>query len=522
MQVGTYDQLQGAFDLNGVVGNGSALAWRLVAFGQSSGTQIDDVDDNRGYVAPSLTWAIDDDSTLTLLAYWRGLRGQEWSNEVVPEALETVPVHFNPGEPGFDRRDSDQYSVGYEFRHDFNDRFSLMQNARVFRMDGTYHQVFAWSGLTGNPDRPLEVAREAYMQDQTVDTLAVDTRLTWAFDTGPAAHVAMAGLDISDIETSMRYTWGAAAPLDFADPVRGLPLGPWGPMTDDDEWKREKGLYVQDRIAAGPWRLTLGGRWSETVRGEEADGTDWDYEQTDRAFIGNAGVLYLTEAGIAPYASYSQSFEPSVGTDWRGTPFEPTRGDQYEVGVKIQPPGSDALLTVAAFQITQQNLTTTDPEHPDFSRQTGEVRVRGLEVEARRSVGPVDLSLAYTYLDSRITESEDGLVGRAPAGTPPNVASLWVSYQPEAGRFAGLRLAGGVRYSDATWGDDANTVRNDSALLLDLAAGYDFGALRPDWAGVSLDLNANNIGADDRTAYTAWGCYYTHQTTASASLTWRF
>lgn len=522
VQTGSHGKLQGAFDLTGVLGEGSALAWRLVALGQSSGTQMDKVDDNRLYLAPSLTWAIDDQTSLTLLAYWRRLDGQEWNNEVVRAALETVPVSFNPGEPGFDRRDSEQIGLGYEFSHEFGDRVRLVQNARLFRMDGTYHQVFAWSGLTGNPDRPLEVAREAYRQDQTVDVLAVDTRLSWEVDTGPLAHTLLAGVDYSDIETRMKTAWGAAAPLDFADPVRGLPVGPFPDPGKDNEWKREIGVYAQDSLSAGPWRATIGGRWSEATTGEDADVTAWNYEQKDRAFVANAGLLYLTEAGFAPYASFAQSFQPEIGSDWQGQRFKPTEAEQVEVGLKYQPPGMDALLTAAVFQITQTNRTTTDPDHPNFSRQTGEVRVRGLELEGRAGLGPVDVSLAYTHLESEITRSEDGNAGNDPADVPPNVASLWVDYRPEEGQLAGLRLGGGVRYSDATWGDEANTVRNDGSLLFDLAAGFDFGALRSEWAGVSLDLNATNLNAGKALQCSAWGCYYGEQATASATLTWRF
>lgn len=522
IQTGSYGKVVGAFDLSGVVGDGSALAWRLVALGQTSGTQMDDVDDNRLYLAPSLTWAIDDQTSLTLLAYWRRLDGQEWNNEVARTVLETVPVSFNPGEPGFDMRDSDQLGLGYEFSHDFGNRVRLVQNARVFRMDGTYDQVFAWGGATGRPGHPFEVAREAYKQDQTVDVLAVDTRLSWDVETGPVTHSLLAGFDYSDIETRMRSAWGPAAPLDFADPVRGLPVGPFPERTRDDEWKRELGVYVQDSLSTGPWRATIGGRWSQATTGEDADVTAWNYEQKDRAFVANAGLLYLTDAGFAPYASFAQSFQPEIGSDWQGERFEPTEAEQVEVGLKYQPPGMDALLTAAVFQITQTNLTTTDPDHPDFSRQTGEVRVRGLELEGRAELGPVDVSLAYTYLNSEITRSEDGNTGNDYLNVPPNVASLWLDYRPEEGRFGGLRLGGGVRYSDASWGDEANTVRNEDALLFDLAAGFDFGAVRPDLAGVSLDLNARNLNAGKATQCTAWGCYYVEQPTASATLTWRF
>lgn len=519
---GSYDQLRGAFDLNGVIGDGSSLGWRLVSFGQTSNTQMDQVDDDRAYLAPSLTWNIDEDTSLTVLAYWRRLRGQEWANEAPAEALETVPVSFNPGEPGFDRRDSDQYALGYEFSHAFNDRLRLVQNARIFRMDVDYQQVFAWLGLTGNPERPLEVAREGHRQEQTVDLLAVDTRLVGSFATGALSHEAFLGFDYNRTRAETSVEWATVPPIDFADPVRDITFGPWVDQETFDSWKEELGIYAQDRISAGPWRVTVGGRWTDARTGEDGDFEEFNFSQDDRAFIANAGVLYLTEAGFAPYVSFAQSFQPEAGTDWQGDPFEPTRGEQFEAGLKYQPPGRDALLTVSAFQIRQENLTTSDPEHPDFSRQTGEVRMRGAELEGRAAIGPVDISLAYTYLDSEVTESEDGYEGNDYPNTPTNVASFWVDYRPETGRLAGIRLGAGLRYSGGAWGDDDNTVWNDEELVADLAAGYDLGRLRAEWAGVTLDLNANNLGAGDDMHCSGWGCYYVAQPTASASLTYRW
>ncbi len=517
---GSYGLTQGAFDLNGVAGTGGALGWRLVAFGQTSGTQMDDVDDDRVYIAPSLTWNISDQTTLTLIPSYRRLSGAEWSNEVDRAALETVSPSFNPGEPGWDSKRSEQYAIGYEFTHVFSPTLRFVNNARYVQTDIDYQQVLAWNGLTGNPDRPLEVGRDAVIHDQNVEVFDFDARLEWDTATGPVDHRLMAGVDYSDNYTDWKGEWGPASPLDFADPVRGGPMGPFEPWRDQD-WTTETGIYAQDVLSLGPWHATLGGRWTEAELKYRGDDPAWDYTDKDRAFVGNVGLLYLTPSGIAPYVSFAQSYEPQVGTDRDGNAFEPTRGDQYEVGVKYQPPGIDALLTASAFQITQSNLTTTDPDFPEFSRQTGEVRVRGIELEGRAAVGPVDVSLAYTHLDSEITKSNDGVEGNDYT-TVPDVASMWVSYEPETGPAAGLRLGAGARYASSSWSDEANTLRRDSTLVFDLAAGYDLGVLNPRWGGVRFDLNANNLGASDDIYCEAWGCYFNEQPTVSAALTYRF
>lgn len=147
--------------------------------------------------------------------------------------------------------------------------------------------------------------------------------------------------------------------------------------------------------------------------------------------------------------------------------------------------------------------------------------MRGIELEARAAVGPVDVSLAYTHLDSEITRSNDGTEGNDYT-TVPDTASLWVAWQGASGRAAGLSLGAGVRYAGESWADEYNEIRRESTLVFDLAAGYDFGALDPRWAGVSLDLNASNLGATDTIYCEAWGCFFTEQPTVSGALTYRF
>ena len=78
-----------------------------------------------------------------------------------------------------------------------------------------------------------------------------------------------------------------------------------------------------------------------------------------------------------------------TGTDANGDPFKPTEAKQYEVGVKYQPPGINASVTLAAFNITQKNSLSTDPNNEIYQVAVGEIRSRGLELEAGRVAGVV-------------------------------------------------------------------------------------------------------------------------------------
>ena len=110
---------------------------------------------------------------------------------------------------------------------------------------------------------------------------------------------------------------------------------------------------------------------------------------------------------MTPYASYSEFFTVNVGQTPAGDMFEPSRGEQYEVGVKYEPTYFPGYITAALFDLRKTNVLTTDPEDPVFQVQTGEVRHRGLELEASADLAlGFSMIAAYTYLDAEITRGQ--------------------------------------------------------------------------------------------------------------------
>lgn len=63
---------------------------------------------------------------------------------------------------------------------------------------------------------------------------------------------------------------------------------------------------------------------------------------------------------------------------------------------------------------------------------------------------------------------------------------------------------------------------NEGSTIVDLAASYDLGAIRSEWAGVTLQANISNL-TDERIARCSpWGCYFGPSRFASLTLayTW--
>src|SRR5690606_31548574 len=135
------------------------------------------------------------------------------------------------------------------------------------------------------------------------------------------------------------------------------------------------------------------------------------------------------------------SFEPQNGTGWNSQPFDPVEGEQYELGVKYEPPGSRTLLSAAVFDLRRKNLTTTDPDPTHIcgsgrcSIQAGEVRTQGLELEdGSEPIDGFNVIASCTWLHNFYTQDEPKLAGVSmertqPVVVPKHQASAWVRYE---------------------------------------------------------------------------------------------
>ena len=229
-------------------------------------------------------------------------------------------------------------------------------------------------------------------------------------------------------------------PINPFDPVYGYKIDAPPIYNDTYQRMRQLGLYAQDQVKIlDKLVVTAGGRmdWSEASTRNNLTGIRT--QQNDNAFTGRVGMVYLSDSGLAPYVSYSTSFRPQAGTTYAGTPFRPTKGEQYEAGVKFQPKGHDSFVTASVFQIEQRNVLTRDPEHANSQVQTGAVRSEGFELQGKASLARnLDIVAAYTYTDIKTVSSNyPEQIGKVPfAGVPKHMASLWVDYTIDTGPLA--------------------------------------------------------------------------------------
>jgi iron complex outermembrane receptor protein len=436
LQAGTYDWRQVSADFGGPIGDGT-LAWRLTGLARNADTAIDHIPNDRSFLAPALTWTPGPRTSLTLLGLYQHDEsiyndGLPIETVLAPNPNGEVPRDRFVGEPGFDRNDITQKSVTYLFEHDFTEAIRFRSSARWFRSDGDMPSVF---GLYLDPDMRT-LYREAQDRTDWSESFVSDNNLTVDWAQAGIRHSTLIGFDAGTAEHSTERWNRTAEPLDLFDPVYGGPIGDpvafdWSNRDRADRY----GLYLQDQMWIGErWVVTLGGRqdWVDYNAWPAFGGPKLSDDERTDAFTARAGVVYLAPNGLAPYLSFSQSFEPTNGFDRQGARFLPSTGEQYEAGVRYPLPNRDVLLSAAVYQITQQNVNVPDPVDSLFEIQQGEVRSRGLELEARGAVtDDLDLIAAYAYTDARTTKSSPATPeaeGQRTGSVPYNQASLWADY----------------------------------------------------------------------------------------------
>lgn len=258
------------------------------------------------------------------------------------------------------------------------------------------------------------------------------------------------------------------------------------PTRNPNQAQYQTGIYVQDQMRLGNWIGIAGIRQDWVNIGFE--GSPDDHEQ---ALSGRAALMYEFDAGIAPYVSWSQSFTPQPGVivsdtlyvRTNGRAATPREGNQIEVGLKVQPRGSQFAVNLAAYQIEEENLTAS----PDtlFETLIGAARkIQGFEFEAIGNITPeIKVIASYTYTDSEFTDYPDPLaykIGTADPTMPEHLASLWGIYTFGQGFLEGVSVGGGVRYIGEVTdvGEDLFTglkysVTTPDVTLFDASIGYE-------------------------------------------------
>lgn len=522
---GSFNRKEAMADLTGEITGG--LAGRIVARVRDADTQTDHVPDDRVMIAPSLRWRPSDATDVTLVGLYQEDDGGSTAQflplvgTILPNPNGRLDNSLFIGKPGWDRYDGRLLQGTAMLEHRFGENVKLNLKARYIDSDLDYFTHYPDS--YANPTNPyLDPAQRTiglYSDGSraTLDVFSTDNNLRIDFNTGAnVEHVLLAGVDYS--WNRVRKTGGTGYELidiynvDYdalSDYGGGLPPGA---ALYDDTRQKQLGFYLQDQIRLFDRASIVLGVRRDNVTTETMSG---DREEASATSF-RAGVIVEVLPGISPFFSFTQSFDPIVGTTSSGDAFIPKRGRQFEAGIKFHPDAA-TLVTATAFDIKESNRPVDDSGTPDpFDQiQVGEATSRGFEIEASRMLpGNFEIIANYGYVETNVSDTDRPL-----ENVPSHNASLWTTRSFGMGD-AKLRLGAGVRYTGENWSYGPafpNGIRTPDYIVVD-------GLVQIDWKKWRLSINATNLlGEDYYSACLARGdCFIGAERNVFATLGFRF
>ncbi|WHQ74874.1 ferrichrome porin FhuA [Pantoea sp. Lij88] len=534
-QMGNDNLFSTGFDFGGALDDDGVYSYRLTGQARSQDAQQAMNKEKRYTLAPSFSWRPDDRTRIDLLTYFQnepetGYYG--WlprQGTIVPitradGSQYKLPTNFDEGEQS-NKISRTTKMVGYNAEHSLNDTWTLRQNLRYADLRTDYRSIY------GNGFIPAtqEITRGSAVSHEKLNQFAVDNQAQAKFATGQVDHTLLLGVDYQRTRNDIDAAFGSAAPLNAINPQYGNNANVGTPFPYQYLNKQEQtGLYTQDQMEWNRWVLTLGGRYDYAMTSALNRNGDTEVKNHDQAFTWRGGLNYVFDNGIAPYFSYSESFIPTAGTTSDGQPFDPSRAKQYEAGVKYVPKDRPVVLTAALYQLTKTKNLTAEPGNVLFSVQSGEIRSRGVELEAKAALNAnVNLTASYTYTDAEYTEDTQ-LKGRTPVEVPKHMASLWSDYTFHETALSGVTLGAGVRYVGESQGlYSTGTEQNQNFKVagyttVDAALKYDLG--RFGLPGSTVGVNVNNLFNREYVAscYREYACYWGAERQIVGTATFRF
>ncbi|PMG42527.1 ligand-gated channel protein [Vibrio lentus] len=536
VSTGSRNLMEASIDTSGQLGD-SDFSYRLVALARKQDSQVDNAEEERYVIAPSLDWQVSDRTLINFNLYYQNDPSMGTNSAMPLEVLKASDPSVSMGDKNWSTFEREVLMLGYKINHQINDNWTFLQNARYtdasLYQENTYHLDGAFTPSTG------QLQRNVYSTDEESQSFAIDNQVSGRVEVAGLEHNLLFGVDYLKLTGDSLYK-EFDANSSFGD------FNAYNPNNDlldksqlqenyresHDITTEQLGLYFQDQVRYDALVLLAGGRYDMFKASDDKNSSYPTYDGKEEAdhnqFSYRVGALYELDNGISPFVSYATSFEPAAGTDINGNSLKPQLGEQVELGIKYLSSDMSQQVTASYFHITKKDSIAADPSDPTYRSkiQLGEVRSQGVEVEGRWFVTEDwDVNASYTYVDMEVTEdSNPDLEGTTPIYVPTHAANLWSNYYVYGGALSGTRFSAGARYMGEMEMDATNTQgKVPSYTIVDLSVGYDLGEASDTLSGATANLLVNNLFNEEYyTCYNQSNCWFGAEQSVELSVNYEF
>ena len=387
------------------------------------------------------------------------------------------------------RADIYRANISHEFSDTQKGNF-VIQYSDFAKMYKNYYA----SGYSGGDT----FTADGYKDPTERTNLIISGNIVNEFNTGSAKHTLLVGAEIIDTENeNFRYNtffitteddnevFNISRPINFG--VNAAGVRTYNDFTADLKSSTESDIevtsfYIQDQIdVSDNFKIMLGGRFDTfdiTVR-DIKNGTSESRE--DEEVSPRAGLIFKPQENLSLYVSYSESFLPRSGEQFKSLSSSSARLDpdvfeSTEIGVKWDI-RENLSFTVSYFD-SEQTQAVRDSDTGENSEIVG-LQVDGIELELKGQVTDrLYLALGYSDLDGETAK------GGEPREIPEQTASLWATYEVNDQFGIGLGI---------THQGESNIKNDKPGLILPDYTRVDFAAYYDLADDLSVQLNVENL-----------------------------
>jgi len=241
-------------------------------------------------------------------------------------------------------------------------------------------------------------------------------------------------------------------------------------------------IFIQDQIdLSDNWKLMVGGRLDDFDITVDDIKNGTSESRNDNTFSPRAGVIYKPQENVSLYLSYSESFLPRSGEQFKklsatSARLDPDVFESTEIGMKVAL-NENISLNAAYFDSEQVRA-----ERDNDTGETSEVRgltVDGFEIELKgRVVDNLNLAIAYSDLSGETSS------GGIPREIPEHTISAFVAWEVNEKLSVGLGL---------TQQGESKIKDNTPSLVLPEYTRVDLSAYYQVAPNLSVQMNVENL-----------------------------
>ena len=302
------------------------------------------------------------------------------------------------------------------------------------------------------------VTLDGYRDPTVRENTIISGNIVSEIQTGTITHTLLVGAELIDTANANhrfdsyfsttekdKETFKVARPLDIT--VNSLGVATTVDFATKLKSKTDSGIsvesiYIQDQIdLSDNFKVLLGGRFDVfdiTVRDIKAGTSE---SRKDEEFSPRAGLIYKPQENISLYVSYSESFLPRSGEQYKklassAAKLDPDVFESTEVGVKWDL--TDDLSFTASYFDSEQTQAVSDSETGEMSEIVG-LTVDGFELELKGQLTDnLYLAFGLSNLDGKTSS------GGEPREIPEHTGSIYAIWQSsdDAGYSVGVTTQG--------------------------------------------------------------------------------